>query len=621
MEFNPPSDQSPALENEWQQAAPMNQDPNSQPNLRLSRSVESFSQPGVKLWNHRHSQSTMGLPRLSSLPLDHADDINEGAYDIGSRVAPAKFRSKRESGLWDSFSYGAIVTQSSQNSRPRDDPTYVGHALTTPDELAIQAMTPPFTPGLEDVAEEPEMFVRPRAAPEPPVKIPMVPRSPPFDSNLGSQRSPRSRMRDRGNSYSISKAPSANTYTSRPISQMSDTLGTPNLIRRESVRRPSANRRQSNTWRAPEDSWEDDVDYIYDNALEAECDFEWDRTTADNATGRTCDFSEQALEHGSQNSKESPSNVEAEPEAEPEDLTQGYHADFRASLLMPSTSSMPELEPTSATSPSTLNTALPTPMDTYSLITRDSEGLVLGPSLLVSCEYKDSDEVTYEDLLSQYGDHPESHFTMIVPAHSVTSSARSSRVRSSRRSSYDSSLMSSTQSSGLWSSSIRRSASSAGSVPDLVSSQRTWREPTCSVLLDRLSDSVASLRNLDEEREECEDDVTPPGHISHCQTVFPSEDESHADASCNNTLKEELVTSLELARCGSQRSEHRSKERHHRQALSDGAAKLLMNTLNPAEDANTGSRNRAATTSHAIRQPMLSLFPTPPKRTYEPNHP
>jgi hypothetical protein len=62
---------------------------------------------------------------------------------------------------------------------------------------------------------------------------------------------------------------------------MSDTLGSPTFSRKSSIRRSPSVRRKSNTWLVTEDSWEDDVDYIYDNALEAECDFDWDCTAED----------------------------------------------------------------------------------------------------------------------------------------------------------------------------------------------------------------------------------------------------------------------------------------------------------------------------------------------------
>lgn len=412
------------------------------------------------------------------------------------------------------------------------------------------------------------------------------------------------------------------------MSQMSDTLGTTNLTRRGSIRRPSAIRRRSNTWRAIEESWEDDVDYIYENALEADCDFEWDQVSEDG-------------DHQLNKDEKAPQTFQALSQ-----VNDGHHdssaqlrsGDFRTSLLVPSTNSLPDLLPTSALSTSTTDTGRPTPLDSFSLNPFNlDEGFSLSPSLLIPEEYKDTSEVTYEDLLNEY-DGSDRHFPMLDANQSTASSARSSRVRSSRRSSYDSSLISSAQSSGLWSSPVRRSASSAGSVPELVPSRRNRKDLGFSLVVDKLSEQVASLRQYDEENED--EDITPPGRAFDGRTFFTSEDESPQMDQPHSSIESELRTSLELARRGSQRNERsaldgernpsldivrqgsqrsiRASGRHHKQALSDSAAKMLAPASDRAEERPAKLRNRAATTTHT-RQPMLSLFPTPPRHSPTPN--
>ncbi|KAF2824047.1 hypothetical protein CC86DRAFT_297603 [Ophiobolus disseminans] len=627
--------QSPQKLNESYSPIASTQEQGFIPTLRHSRSVESFSQPGVNLRNHRHSQSVLAPPRLSSLPplapID--DDVTEEVPQSG-RTSYGRSRSKRESGIWDTFS---LATATTEPHLPgiRDDSIYVGHALTTPDDTAILAMTPPpsFSPSLDDVAEEPERFIRPRPAPQPPMRTPTTPKSPYFDSSIfKNQRSPAARLRTRGNSHTSPRSYSQRDLTSRPTSQTSDTLGSPEPGRRGPVRRSYSNRRQSNTWRVPEDSWEDDIDYAYEHAMEADCEFDWDRASGGGDDGSPHDVHRQKgqekVHTAHRNAQQPPAALQ--PAFEPS--LRYDERDFRASLLVPSPVGVPELEPTSAASASTLDTGLTTPCDPFNNTSASAAGgFLLNPSLLVPRDYKEDLEHTYEDLLDEYNDS-ERHFHLVDPRHSATSSARS------RRSSYDSSLMSSAQSSGMWSSPVRRSASSAGSVPELVPSRRNRRDVTFSLMIDQLTDSVASLSHLDEDQEDS--DVTPPGRVLENRTFFPAEEESEEPVASRRSIENELRASLELARRGSQRVERSSMAleaissldlsrdnsqrsthipaRHHKQAMSDSGAKLLVTSSTPTEGHSPKPRSRAATTQPA-RSPMLSLFPAPPRYSPTPN--
>jgi hypothetical protein len=372
---------------------------------------------------------------------------------------------------------------------------------------------------------------------------------------------------------------------------MSDTLGSANLTRRTSLRK-FAQRRQSNTWRAIEESWEEDVDYIYDNALEADCDFEWDRASDDGAD------QSQRLDIVLAHHRDTAANSA--------NLGSG---NLRSSPLVPSTSNVPELVPTTAMLTSTLSTGLPTPSNSFYASRYGGDmGYAISPSLLLPQEFKDTDEVTYEDLLDEYAGS-DRHFPMLDARQSTTSSARSSHVRLSRRSSYDSSLMSSAQS---WSSPIRRSASSAGSVPELIPSRRSRKDMGFSLVVDQLSEQIAYL-NQDKE----DDNITLSGRMEG-RTFFASDDESldaeeHDRIRTNHTtVEEDLKTSLDLARQGSQRS----TRRQHKQALSEGAAKLLSAPATKKEQP-AKLRSRATTTTQP-RSPMLSLFPAPPRNTPTP---
>jgi hypothetical protein len=562
-------------------------EPSARPGLRMSRSVDSFSQPGLGLRNHRHSQSVLAPPRLSSLAtLPVIDDIAE-EYLPQTKRSSAR-RSKRESGIWETFSL-ATTPDDTHLSVSRDDTSYFGHAFTTPDDSALPAMTPSFSPSLDDVAEEPERFVRPRRAPQPPTRGSTTPSAPNFDTSIfNEQRSPESRRRNRGDSQASPRTHKQGITSSRPVSQQSETLGSSESVRRGSIRKPYTKRRESNTWRATEESWEDSIDYIYDHALEADCDFEWDRVSED---GTEYD--------GYRNSQQPRLSLQPSYESGP----QYQSRDFRVSLLVPN---VPDLVPTSATSMSTIGTGLTTPCTPFhGHSVGDVGGYMISPSLLVPPEYKEDQEASYEDLLESYEDS-DRHFPMLHARYSATSSARS------RRSSYDSSLMSSAQSSGMWSSPVRRSASSAGSVPDLVPSRRSRRDLGFSLVMDQMADSVASLSHLDEEKED--ESITPPGRPLVNRTCFPVEDRSEDLINHKTDLEVELRASLELARRGSQRSAQ--APRHHKQARSDGAAKIMAAASTVPVSQPMKQRSRAATASHASRPPpMLSLFPSPPRHS------
>lgn len=550
--------QSPHL-GDWQQPDPSA----TRPGLRLTRSVESFSQPGVSFRNHRHSSSVVAPPRTSSLA--PTSSIHDMPGELASRQMTAT-RSKRQSGIWDVSPLSAA--SSGQLPGIAEDSYFVGSAVTTPDDSAIQAMTPPFSPSLENVDEEPERFVNPRPAPKPSrLRSPRSPTSPFLESfSFNNQRSPRQLTRSRGNSRASPKSSSLQNLTFRPDSQSSETLGSPTLERESPIPKSTTTRRKSNTWRAIEDSWEDDVDYIYDNALEAECDNDWDCVSEDEGMSDRHHALTRAIY------EERPSTLHA---AQPTPHSAGNKPTFQ--LQLPFTSSplasyndgAPDPVSTSGTSACITATSLQTPF-------HEAEGFILSPSLLLPQAYKEPMETSYEDILKEY-DGSDCHFPIIDLDEGATSSARSSRLRFSRRSSYDSSLMSSAQSSGLWSSPVRRSASSAGSVPELVHSRRTRQN--FSMVVDELSEQVASLEVFGSDNEE-DDDVTPPG------------------PSCTSVERSFFSSAQDLAN-------NKSYQRH-KQACSDGAAQLL------ASAGSNKVRSRAATTSYNNGEEFLHLFPTPP---------
>jgi len=595
------------------------------PALRLSRSVESFSRPGVAPRTHRHTQSANPPPRVSSRqPLDV---INDAPEEGDEQTPPFSPNARRQSGIWDNFPLSSPDSTTGRLATMVEESDYVGHAFTTPDNSACHPMTPPFSPGLEDVAEEPERFVDPRPAPQPPLRSCKSPQSPTFDSfSFSNPRSPIAKSQTRKSPYMSPKGQSQRSSITRPISQMSDTLASPGLIRRCSIRRAPTIRRKSNTWRVIEESWEDDIDYIYDNALEADCDFDWDRASV----GEGSEDRDRTPEQQDNNRMSTATSHDTQASSlhsdeESASQTSFYHENLPPSIYVPSIGCVPELESRSAVSTSTTDTSIRTPSDLYMpsrQFSFEAGAMALSPSLLVPQDFKEqiSRDDMYADLLADY-EETDAQYPFLEPSQSVSSSTRSSRVRSSKRSSYDSSLMSSGQGSGSWASGTRRSASSAGShgsLPELVHSSRHARRDF-TTMVDRLSEQVASFTSFDEEIEGIEDDEsTPPGHTSQDRTFFASEDEQAEDNDEHSSIEAEVRSSLQLARRGSTRSTQGLV--HHKYASSDGAAKLLASAPQaaPEGESSTKSRSRAASSSvvqRKNREQYLSLFPTPPTRS------
>jgi hypothetical protein len=105
----------------------------------------------------------------------------------------------------------------------------------------------------DDPPKGSEWFLSPRAVPQPPS------RTPTSATTMTCGRNPRALS-------------TAGTSDLRPTSQMSGTLGSPNgSLTRVLPPHPA-------TGRVVEKPWEEEVEHIYENGLEAYCDLEWIET-------------------------------------------------------------------------------------------------------------------------------------------------------------------------------------------------------------------------------------------------------------------------------------------------------------------------------------------------------
>jgi hypothetical protein len=268
----------------------------------------------------------------------------------------------------------------------------------------------------------------------------------------------------------------------RPETRMSTTLGrTPSngtTVARKSPLSPS--------FQFTNESWEDDIDFMYEHEAEADCDYQWDR----------CSVGEGPIVQAIPSTQVQPVlDLHLE-----DDDRSVYHGRFRPSLLVPSAFDPPELSPMSNTS----TTASPDPRTPSNFLRpghahslsqassfKESHGFTLSPTLLIPSDFHSQME---QDAL--YDEHLRNNaasatiFTQEPYTHSVspvdestssTASFRSSNFsRGSARSS-SSTRISTANSNGSQDSVVllqraaslsqaHRSIGSASSLPDLVPS-------------------------------------------------------------------------------------------------------------------------------------------------------
>ncbi|KAL2358082.1 hypothetical protein BJ546DRAFT_946673 [Cryomyces antarcticus] len=172
------------------------------------------------------------------------------------------------------------------------DASVAAPLLPTPGGTARQLMpliSPAYSTDLEDVPEEAEGYFAHRASIA-------KPDAAQYGSYLRQWQSfplpsDRSQLRASYVSPTHPQQPS-----SRPMSQMSDTLGSPlsTVSSRMSV---APAKRSSAVQGGIDSSWEDDVDYCYEHEAEADCDFSWDLISKEQpAISSEKDGRQQALE-------------------------------------------------------------------------------------------------------------------------------------------------------------------------------------------------------------------------------------------------------------------------------------------------------------------------------------
>jgi hypothetical protein len=219
---------------------------------------------------HRYA-SPIPPPRLSSRSSMRSDGIDPSYSPALQRPATSSgFRSPKPFVSSPSLEIpeSLVVSHTSPASIEQDAATGIhrfSHAITTPDETAWPLSAGIAVTPLPDVPEEEEnyfMSKRSRAS---------------VASNSSSLRGSHSVPLLRQLSQSHQAAASS---IQRPPSSASETLGKFDLFAAQRALR-STSEDGSVCDDLVRESWEDDIDYCYDHAAEADCDYAWERPSCD----------------------------------------------------------------------------------------------------------------------------------------------------------------------------------------------------------------------------------------------------------------------------------------------------------------------------------------------------
>lgn len=358
--------------------------------LRQIRSAEQFS-PGVP------PTQTAGPPKR---PFHRPPPLNPALFPPKANYNLPHISTGAINDEWDHLL--PLYENRPPSFIPIDTQIGLMRSFAPPDSLPDQIKSPMFNPPLEQVPEEPEGTLSNRQSKD-------ITRHPSIrhakSSPMLSRNSSKSSFRKRSQISPVHK------IMERPISQGSDTLGDPTRVSTPSQLSMDGPVEDSNTKdRAP--SWEDDIDYCYEHAAEADCDFDWN-----NVSKYESDHDDLYLDDGpytyasmqkdiSQNKTHSIGSTVSSSEGE------GYQLPNRV-YKVPSKDALPELEYRSSQSTSTNSVSLLTPLDKFSFPSVESQdsqrlsGKETAPSQLLYVERSEAQmHQLYDELLAKAAGAP-----------------------------------------------------------------------------------------------------------------------------------------------------------------------------------------------------------------------
>ncbi|KAK8221026.1 hypothetical protein IWZ01DRAFT_27668 [Phyllosticta capitalensis] len=631
----PPEDPRPMSNSYFTVTSPPNVSP------KTSRDKHHSPSPTSNPQAVRHTRS------LGSFSYPIAPNSGEPMPRTSSRLAMATGTdpSRRSSGLWSEAYNHASMPGAATDEQPHGP-----HAFTTPDDTAIPVASPNWGTDLEHIAEEEEGYFARRPheksvlhSPSPDLSPTHQPEDeseqPPSDLPLRTETlGPHEQLKSFAQSRLSARTGGARP---RPLSAMSDTLGAPFHPAQKSpgpraspaLQRASSIRRRSTFFKSLDNNtWEDDIDFCYDVGADADCEFDWERMSNGPASARSFTPMEPSFQH-----RRTTSTVEEEPEEDNEETIQSL-GNFRPSLVVPSTTSIPDLDYPSAISAST--NSLLTPVDSYAASTyaastnsaRNNTSTPASdrqepynPNLLVPHELKEqvSKESIFDEMLDSYAQRggpdddsaSDRHYPLLSNSNrrsantlSIAESSRSGPSRYSMGSSYDSSLRSASIS---LTSPPRRSRSSIGSVPELVHSRRARR--TIELNVDRLSKDLARFAHEENEEEE---------QAAEKSTFFANsndENENENERTAEDDDADDEASSLRHRHHHHARPASSSRSSSRRQSSRSRPTSLLAPAPPPAKPVpappGQSSRSLPPSRSSSFRHPKQQVAPPNPRHT------
>jgi len=439
---------------------PKQAEPARNPSHQYSQSADYSPQPRPRFSRDR-SRTTPIIPppRRSSRAAvpDFFTHHHEDPVKTSDRMTPAPSQS----------AYSPELPPAADTRAECTDYSFTPHAVTTPDNSAFTLKSPPFRvprPELPDVPEEDDDGKGTATSPNRPstagsglrhaISFPSV-----RPNSKRWSRSPR-KAKPRDSGFQLSQSEECLSQSEIMLPPL---VGEPDD---DIPIRPRFSRRISLKAQGFDACWEDDIDYCYEHAAEADCEFDWDRVSVKDTRD--------------------PEDITT---SGADSITEGYHDCFETSspeeismhhlprlqTSVPSLCSADSAKSSSLSSsvgPTTPSCPLPS-LRPYGQqpksSARVSVNYSLSPPLLVA---RDSSSMLHEEAYENifHKNHPEEPLPLYTlrfdPPSSREDSPRSSRSPISKCNSLESFLVSR-------SSSLRypRSTDSVGSLPDLVHSK------------------------------------------------------------------------------------------------------------------------------------------------------
>lgn len=583
---------------------------------RSSPSVDNFSHPsskGIKLPTPPLSPAPARILSKAAISSFHDPLLSLQASPTASTseqsVSGYSFTTSDSASALDSpaettSAYGDIVRVESSD---------IGHAMTTPDDSALTLRPLPFNPPGTESANSPE-HVESFYFQRRPVRHSRVPST---DSVIHHHPKSSPSSVQRAGSFlrpslgSVSEAPGSPSLS--PGAAIDITL--PDMRDPHVVLARQMSGRVSALPKRQDESWEDDIDWCYDHAAEADCEFEWDCQSRDGdevaaSSTVTAGTSTDALTSHESGSDDNPDPfiIRRKALASASAVADGPESRMLASQNTPDLA-MPELEHSTTNSAQSSAISLPeavayprlhmpSQLNGKSALKAPKPSVVTSPHAIYipsDHEAQMMDEALYEEVLSE--DYPSEHYfrlydDSIGSSKAFDDSSRSSHSPPSTCQSRESVFLSGVEVHAKQ----RRGNSSTTSLPELIHS-KTSRERFDLVAI-QLAEHIAAL-------------TTPEAASNGLAKVSHQRKRSGSLAKevAHQSILKKANSCGNLLECQNATATLALLSIHHGRAHSDDAARTTDGTSSPSAHPLTLRRMRSAGAGTLLSAPSYTLFP------------